>query len=294
MGSDGELNAAAFIICNADAGPFNAQAVPRAVKLILIANDAKALREQKVPIEYLRKPTPEGMTRALFLEHDWPVEKAKRLAVLAEGDRRKLWCWEALLKDRGVDVASATDEEFRQLVMGGAKDKRPAADSHPSLAAHQLLSGRAPTAGGVELFADDTVFAWTERNLGVLCGSVEDMLKCQEAACHADVLQRTGAAEEGVGFFAQTAASVRNTANRYDYKDFASPWGAAKETPEAGAVRESISLRKPWAWHAKRRLAATQERQVVSKPKTGRQRKVPTVKAKAKGKQAPERIASKP
>ena len=194
---------------------------------------------------------------------------------------------------RGVDVASATDEEFRQLAMDGAKNKRPAADSHPSLH-RQLLSGRAPTAGGVELFADDTVFAWTERNLGVLCGSVEDMLKCQEAACHADVLQRTGAAEEGVGFFAQTAACVRNTASRYDYKDFASPWGVGKETPEAAAVRESISRQKPWSWHAKKRLAAAQERHadVASKPgRPGRQRKVPAVKALAKRRQAPGRAA---
>ena len=37
---------------------------------------------------------------------------------------------------------------------------------------------------------DHTTMAWAERSLGVVCNNIEDMLKCQEAACYADVLQK--------------------------------------------------------------------------------------------------------
>ena len=118
------------------------------------------------------------------------------------------------------------------------------------------------------------------------------MLRCQEAAVHADVLQRTEASEMGVEFFTHTAASVRNAKLRYDYNAYASPWSATKETPETAAVRESFSRQKPWAWHAKRRLAAIQERSadIGDAGKVRRSKKTPTIKAK----RAPKRTASKP
>ena len=70
-------------------------------KVILIAHSvSKAMTSEKIQIERASAPTTDQMTKALFMEHDWDVVKAKRLSRLAHGDWRKLHVLGHLLRSR--------------------------------------------------------------------------------------------------------------------------------------------------------------------------------------------------
>ncbi len=259
LSSDGSLAAAAYVIVNAHESDWSFTKTLRG-KFVFISNAELALRGLKAAkFECVKvpRPTVDSMTKTLFLEHEWPVEKAQRLAVLAEGDWRKLTNLDRLFTDARVDVASAADEEFQQIVQDTAKDKRLLAEAPPSAAVHALFSGHAAQSGTVEAYADHSVLMWGERNLGITSGTLEDMQACQEAAVIADVLERQGAPEEGLEHFARTAAARANNGLRYDFKAYASPWQDVRGV-EVAAIRASFDSRRPRAWHEMRRLSKAQ------------------------------------
>ena len=91
LGGNG-LTPSLYFVCNAKETSWDF--LPRLTgKFVFIANDEQqlaGLKKAKIPVEKLKKPSVDQMTKTLFLEHDWPVEKAKRLSQLAECDWRRL------------------------------------------------------------------------------------------------------------------------------------------------------------------------------------------------------------
>ena len=163
--------------------------------MILIGNDGQAMKRAKITVEHVRRPTIAEMTRTLFCDHGMDVTKAQRLSHLSNGDWRALRMLEAYFAQ--VDVASLAEGEFELAVASTAKDKPRAEAMHPSFATHILFSGQADKhCGGLEELADYGVLAWGERNLGVACGTIEEMARMQEeceSRKHAPQRQRGGA-----------------------------------------------------------------------------------------------------
>ncbi len=224
-------------------------------KIILIGNECQqAAKKAGIPVEQARKPTPDEMCKTLFLELDWGALKARRFARLCDGDWRMLRTLAQQLAH--IDVENLSEKEFDAALESMAKDRRPLDVVHPSLAAHQLFSGTAQKRGETNQYADYSVMAWAERNLGTLCGdSIEEMSRMQEAACHADALVAGGEPTIGLEHFARAAALTPRAHLRYDFKAYANPWQDVKERPEAAAIRANVDRLRPWAWHEKRRLS---------------------------------------
>ena len=72
-------------------------------------NCCQELKKVGIHLEKINRPTQDAMCKTLFLDHDWPVTKAKRLAALGDGDWRRLWALDRLLQGAGVNVAECKD-----------------------------------------------------------------------------------------------------------------------------------------------------------------------------------------
>ena len=101
---------------------------------------------------------------------------------------------------------------------------------------------------------DPAVLPWGERNLGVICQTLEGMVTMQEAAATADLLCSGGEFDLGLDHFARCAASLGQTGLRYEYAKYTSPWSTPAATTTTTAVRESVARMEPWTKRAKRRL----------------------------------------
>ena len=211
------LSKAITVVCGADSESAlpSPNSLPRGTKLIFIGNSCHPeLKKAGIPVEMLNRPTQEAMCKALFLDHDWPVEKAKRLSALADGDWRRLWTPERLFEGAGVDVAKGDGGDFQKLLLSTAKDKHLLLDAPPSAAVHQLFSGYAARSNTLDDYAEHSVLMWAEANKDLVCNSLEDMASLQEAAVFSDVLMNGGENQLGLETFARTAASVANPNTR--------------------------------------------------------------------------------
>ena len=246
LGAEG-LAKSLFVVCNADAeSDWSGLGELRGgAKVILIGNDGQAMKRAKIAVEQVHRPTVAEMTRTLFCEHGMDVVKAHRLAQLSGGDWRALKTLESYFAQ--IDVASLDEGDFELVVQSTAKDKPRAEAMHLSFAAHVLFSGQAERhSGGLAGLADYGVLALGERNLGVVCETVEDMARMQEAACLADTMVSGGAAELGLDCFSRSAALKPRTTLRYDYKAYSAPegdpskWiGGREASASSDAIRES-------------------------------------------------------
>ena len=260
LGQDG-LVRTVYIVCGADCetAPPDPKSLPSGAKIVLIGNSCwLELKKAGIHIERLNRPTQEAMCKTLFLDHDWPVVKAKRLSILADGDWRRLWDLDRLFQGAGVDVAERSEDDFQELVLSTAKDKNLLDQAPPSAAVHQLFSGYAKSSNTLSDYAEHSVLMCAEANKDIVCGSLERMADIQEAAVYADVLLSGGQTELGLESFTMAAALEANPNMRYDCTKYRSPWGAFKETLESRAVRESWERRGPK--RERIRMALNQER----------------------------------
>ena len=178
MSSDGFLQPIVYVIVNAHETDWSFTKTLTG-RFIFISNDELALRALKAAkFECIKLPRPsaQSMTRTLYLDHGWDCDKATRLAILADGDWRKLTNLDRLFTDAGVDVAKASEDQFQQLVLSTFSDKRVLADVPPSAAVHALFSGCAKSSGTIDAYSEHVVLMWGERNLGITTQSLDDML----------------------------------------------------------------------------------------------------------------------
>ena len=261
LGQDG-LTRTVTIVCGADSetAPPNPKSLPLGTKIILIGNSCCAeLKKVGVHVQKLNRPTREAMCKTLFLDHDWPVAKAKRLSALADGDWRRLWNLDRLFTGASVDVAEGSEEDFRQLILSTAKDKNLLDDTLPSAAVHQLFNGHATKSDTVHSYAENSVLMWAEANKEIVCNSIEHMADLQMGVVHTDMLSSGGEPELGLQTFVMTAALEANPSMHYDYTKYRNPWAARRETEESSRIRESWERRGSGQTRLKRRLTQAQE-----------------------------------
>ena len=156
------------------------------------------------------------MEKILCLEQGWSALAARRISRLAHGDWRQVHTLKRLFDDAGIDIGGASEEEFARTQEQMTRDRKT--DAHPTLRAHQMFNGSTQPED-----IDAAVLAWSERNLGITCGTLEDMAAMQEAAVACDVLGAAGEYDLGMEHFARTAASLHQTGLRYDYAKWSNP-----------------------------------------------------------------------
>ena len=243
------------------------------------------MRKAKIPVERVSAPTAEQMVKTLFLECEWDVVKAKRIARLACGDWRKVHMLERLFADASVDVASMSDKKFGEALESMSRNAHQRV--HPTLALHQLFrsrnQGMAP-----EDMVDASVLAWGERNHGILCDSLANMISVQEAAVECDMLTNSGQPQLGMEYWARSAA-VHGASNlRYDFAAYANPWssGVGKESLTTAAARLSFEATRPRLARATQRIAQSQNASETAPAKLGIVKRGAAAK-KASAKRAP-------
>ena len=226
-------------------------------KIILVADDAgPSMRASGVPVARMQPMSADAMAKQLFHEDGWDAEAALRCAQVAQGDWRKLRSTAEIFR-HGNELTADTD-----LVESSRKDATMSA-LHPSLAANQVLNGTADPGWAL----DPMVFAWTERNLGLHCDSIEEMARKQELAALADVMQTDAIkcqepCHVGPELF---ALGARNPWKRvqHTFGLYANPWQKTKRrwpcsrraTTDSG--RRLLGSSRPlWPKSARKRLAA--------------------------------------
>ena len=134
-------------------------------KILLMADDAgPTMRASGMPIATMRAPTADAMAKQLFMEEDWPAELAVAAARAAKGDWHQLRARKQLCPDQVAPrECSGKDASI--------------ANAAPCIVANRLLNGTAPESCPL----DQSVVAWTERNLGMHCEAIEEMAMRQEA-----------------------------------------------------------------------------------------------------------------
>ena len=233
------------------------------------------MRASGVQIVKMQPMSADAMAKQLCHEDGWDAEAALRCAQVAQGDWRKL---------RTTAEIFCHDNELTgdaDLVESSRKDATMSA-LHPSLAANQVLNGTADPGCAM----DPTVFAWTERNLGLRCDSIEEMARKQELAALADVMQTDAikcqeACHVGPELF---ALGARNPAKRvqHTFGLYANPW--QKDAKAVALLEASYNRQRPTAFRVNE-AALAQEREAagctqVAPPLAKR------AKAKAKAKAA--------
>ena len=290
LGQDG-LKRVATVVCGADCETATPElkSLPAGVKLIFIGNSCcQFLKKPGIQVVRLNRLTQDAMCKTLFLDHDWPVVKAKRLSALADGDWRRLWNLDRLFA--GMDVAEGSEDDFQQLMLDTTKDNHLLDEAPPSAAVHQLFSGYARRSDTVSDYAEHSVLVWAEANKDIVCSSLEQMADLQEAAVYTDMLASGGEHEIGLETFAMAAALDANPELRYDYTKYRNPWVAGKETPESRAIRDSFAKLGPWSRRETTRLSAAQLREDAA-PQRAKRRPAAKARATAK-KKAPKTAPS--
>ena len=286
---DNGLVKTVFVISGADVETSwpDPKSLPEGAKFIFIGNSCRAeMKRASLQVEQVSRPSPEAMTKTLFLDQCWDVTVAQRLARLSGGDWRRLRALEMLFKN--VDVASLSDDEFQRLLLDTKADKNPLLDAPPSAAVHQLFSGHAARSNTLEHYADHSVLMWAEANTDLVCNSLEAMASLQEAAVFSDVLMNGGEHQLGLETFARTAASATNPNMRYDFAKYRNPWAGRKETPAVIAIRKGWKRQAAWTKRQRDHLALLQQRDDAPLDTQGRK----GAKPKASTKKAAKRRAA--
>ena len=97
LAPEGGVKPTLHTICGAETETNVAALKKLPAKILCIANDASNLRRAGVTIDYMKRPTPQEMTRTLYLDEGWNIDKATRLSKLACGDWRRLWALDRLI-----------------------------------------------------------------------------------------------------------------------------------------------------------------------------------------------------
>ena len=294
LGENG-LAKSVFAVCGADAETAwpDPKTLPKGTKLVFIGNSCRTeMKKAGLEIVQVNRPSPGDMTRTLFLDYDWDVTVAQRLARLSGGDWRQLRSLEAYFAN--VDVAGLSDEEFQRLLLDMAADRNPLLDAPPSAAVHQLFSGHAAKSGALEHYADHSVLMWTEANKDLVCSNLSEMAQIQEAALFADVLMNGGESQLGLETFVGAAACAANPNMRYDFAKYRNPWTGCKETPTVVAIREGWERQASWTRRERGRIALRQQEDDVPPTTQRGKRAAPkgTAKKAAKRRAAPPKHAA--
>ena len=129
-----------------------------------------------VPVVRMQAMSSDAMAKKLFLDLDWPAEEAVAAARAAKGEWHQLHARTQLCPHHpdGPQECSGKDASL--------------VDAPPCFVANQLLNGTAPESCPL----DHSVVAWTERNLGLHCESIEDMAAAQETMAAASTYLYAG------------------------------------------------------------------------------------------------------
>ena len=273
LGGDGLLARPLFIICNARESNWDFLSGLKGSKFVFISNDEQDLAQLKrsnVAVERKRRPTVEQQTKSLFLDHGVPVTRARRLSELARGDWRRVWVFDALFRDAGIDLESVCEQTFEEALSTMAKDA--IVEAHPSLKVHRLFNGANGSDRALDRVDFETLL-WSHANLDVVCGNLDKMSFVADSAATSDLMTAEGEAL-GLDHFARTALSVANgSVGYYDYKRFRNPY--AKNAASVEAIQKSYDEMRSTSWHLKRMPRengsgdeASSQKRGKAKPKT--------------------------
>ena len=142
-------------------------------KIILVADDAGcSMRSSGIPLVRMQAMSCDAMGKKLFLDLGWPAEEALAAARHAKGDWHQLQARKQLCPDH-VDVPKECSGKDASI-----------ADAAPCMVANHFLNGTAPD----NCPLDSSIVAWTERNLGVHCETIEEMATRQAAMAASNCL----------------------------------------------------------------------------------------------------------
>ena len=240
------------VVCNADCER-DWSFVPRlcpGVKVVCLANDAQALKKGAATapesnFEILRMPklSMDQMTRHLFHEEDWCALVATRLSKLAAGDWRVLRTWESLVRESGADVSAMDDAAFEEWSARAYKDQF--VTCHPSLTANRLLNGEArENVALAERMLDHQTASWVQANVGLHCGTIEEMETVAAAAVDWDMLRAAGEEQLGLSYYARATGSLSGPHVQHSFGKYADPWKVASSEGIA-SVRTSFAEMYP-------------------------------------------------
>ena len=212
-------------------------------KHILVADDAgPSLRASKAPLVRMQAMSGDAMAKKLFLELE-----AVAAARAAKGDWHQLHARTQLCPDQG---------EVPQECSGKGAS---IADAPPCFVTNQLLNGTEPESCPL----DHSVVAWTERNLGLHCKSIEDMAAAQETMASASTCLYAGDFPSARKLFRQAArlntrrAQYQPSATRTHTRKTKAPFAQSKK-----ASRQGI-------WRTHRVMSSRRKRQRSRKRKPG-------------------------
>ena len=178
------------------------------------------MRASGVPVVQMQAMSSDAMAKKLFLDLEWPAEEAVAAARAANGDWHQLHARAQLCPHRidGPQECSGKDASL--------------ADAPPSFVANQLLNGTAPESCPL----DPSIVAWTERNLGVHCETIEDMAAAQEAMAASNCLHASDAIGEEL---LRQAARLSTKHVYYQPSLYTDPY--QQDASTVSAIKESIS-----------------------------------------------------
>ena len=240
-------------------------------KIILVADDAGcSMRASAIHVARMSYMSCDAMAKKLFLDMEWPAEVALAAAEQAKGDWHQLQARKQLCPDH-TDVPNECSGKDATL-----------AGAPPSFVANQLLNGTAPD----KCPLDPSIVAWTERNLGVHCETIEDMAAAQEAMAAASNCLH-GSDAIGEELFRRAASSKTKRVQYQPGGLYTNPY--QKEESSVSAIKESFSRSRDTHVRLLKKRHLLEERDEQS------QEEVPKPKAKArpaaKSRAAPKRAS---
>ena len=191
-------------------------------KIILVADDAGcSMRASGIPVVRMNYMSCDAMAKKLFLDMEWPAEEALAAAEQAKGDWHQLRARKQLCPDH-VDVPKECSGKDASI-----------ADAAPCMVANHFLNGTAPD----NCPLDSSIVAWTERNLGVHCETIEEMATRQEAmAAASNCLHGSDAIGEELF---RRAARFKTKHVYYQHSLYTNPY--QQDASSVGAIKETFS-----------------------------------------------------
>ena len=230
------------------------------------------MRASGIPVVRMSYMSCDAMAKKLFLDLEWPAEEAAAAARAAKGDWHQLHARAQLCPHRidGPQECSGKDASL--------------ADAPPSFVANQLLNGAAPD----NCPLDPSIVAWTERNLGVHCETIQDMAAAQDVmAAASNCLHGSDAIGEELF---RRAARFKTKHVYYQHSLYTNPYQQDEST--VSAIKESFSRSRDTHVRLLKKRHLLEERDEQS------QEEVPKPKAKArraaKSRAAPKRATRVP
>ena len=190
-------------------------------KIILVADDAGcSMRSSGIPLVRMQAMKCDAMGKKLFLGLGWPAEEALAAARHAKGDWHQLQARKQLCPDH-VDVPKECSGKDASI-----------ADAAPCMVANHFLNGTAPD----NCPLDSSIVAWTERNLGVHCETIEEMATRQAAMAASNCLHAGDAIGEEL---LRQAARLSTKHVYYQPSLYTNPY--QQDASSVGAIKESFS-----------------------------------------------------